>query len=85
MVDGLVLLIYWWFYFLILVEYIVGLRVRNEVYRRERKNWYIFYNYVFFMIVRFIGFGLRIVIELVFKVFVNRFDYILFFVNIYYK
>lgn len=51
----------------------------------ERKNWYIFYNYVFFMIVRFIGFGLRIVIELVFKVFVNRFDYILFFVNIYYK
>lgn len=85
MVDGLVLLIYWWFYFLILVEYIAGLRVRNEVYRRERKNRYIFYNYVFFMIVRFIGFGLRIVIELVFKVFVNRFDYILFFVNIYYK
>lgn len=85
MVDGLVLLIYWWFYFLILVEYIAGLRVRNEVYRRERKNRYIFYNYVFFMIVRFIGFGLRIVIEFVFKVFVNRFDYILFFVNIYYK
>lgn len=85
MVDGLVLLIYWWFYFLILVEYIAGLRVRNEVYRRERKNRYIFYNCVFFMIVRFIGFGLRIVIEFVFKVFVNRFDYILFFVNIYYK
>lgn len=80
MADGLTTLTHWWVYFLILAEHIAGLRVKNEVHRRN-KSADIFYNCVFFMTGRFTGSGPRTVTELVRKVFVNRSDYILFPVN----
>lgn len=70
MADGLTTLTHWWVYFLILAEHIAGLRVKNEVHRRN-KSADIFYNCVFFMTGRFTGSGPRTVTELVRKVFVN--------------